>query len=133
MKLPFHDARMARLKGRKAALDNEPRLSPYRAHRLQGWRRWDAEWCRGYDEASRAPDAGWFDADGQPYRCGAATKAGRPCQALVDKRAGRCGSHREKPPPHPGLAAQLPLPSSDAWHRWTDAHRRSIEATRGTA
>jgi hypothetical protein len=68
-----------------------------------------AEFLKGYDEAARAPKAGWFDGDGNPWRCGARTKAGRTCQALVDRRGYRCPKHRERPPPHPGPQAMLPF------------------------
>jgi hypothetical protein len=132
MTIPYNDARMLRFKGRKAALDGEPRISPYRVDRFDGWAKYDAEWCRGFDEAAKAPDEPWFDADGEPYRCGARTKVGKACMAWVDRRGHRCHIHRERPPAHAG--PQLPLPRSDVpWQRWTDGHRRVIEAKRKAA
>jgi hypothetical protein len=93
----YHDARMARLEGRKACLDGYPRISRFRALGPD-WAAYDTEWLKGYDEAAKAPDAPWFDADGLPYTCGARTKAGRTCKALVDRRGYKCHAHRDKPP-----------------------------------
>jgi hypothetical protein len=106
--MDYHDKRRIRLEGRKACQDGYPRISRFRAMGLE-FADCDREWCRGYDEVAARPDVKWFTPDGEFWRCGAKTKAGHPCQAIVDRRGWRCARHRERPPPHPG-PQQLGLP-----------------------
>ena len=64
----------------------------------------DTAWLSGYDDVAKHPNAEWFTPDGEPWRCGAPTKAGKPCGRDVDRKGSRCPQHRERPPPHPGPA-----------------------------
>src|SRR5262245_54420961 len=99
--LDYHDARRIRLEGRKACLDGYPRISRFRALGPD-FAAYDAEWLKGFDEAAKAPHAPWFDAGGNPWRCGARAKSGGRCRAIVDKRGQRCTWHRERQPPNTG-------------------------------
>jgi hypothetical protein len=102
-KLPYGDARRIRLEGRKAAWDGQARLSRFAMSAFPGWWNYDREWCRGYDEAAKAPHVAWFRPDGSPWLCGGRTKAGAPCRVVVDRRGSRCARHRGQP-------VQLALP-----------------------
>jgi hypothetical protein len=103
----YADARRARLRGRRDALDGHARIPPAEWRALGDFgRAMAAEFLKGYDEAAKAPGAAWFDANGEPWRCGAPTKAGGTCQAIVDRKGYRCARHRPQPPPPHG---QLPL------------------------